>query len=276
VARALRLLFPGAIYHVWSRGNERRAIFRSDDDRHEFLAWLASSVERYGVICHGYCLLDNHYHGLIETPRPNLSDAMRHLNSCYTSAFNRSHSRVGHLLQGRYKSRLVEQGDYLLELVRYIILNPVRTTPPMAPRPEDWPWSSYRALLGLVERPSWLTTAWVLGQFGGDLETARDQLRAFVDSGIGLAPDPRSAFFASEDFIRAKTADLVQIPEIPRAQWQPLRPSLAELFETAAEPIAVAHRTYGYSFREIAEHLGCHYTTVSRRLRVSDYRSKAA
>ena len=276
MARALRLLFPGAVYHVFARGNELGAVFRDDVDREEFLAWLAASVERYGVICHGYCLMDNHYHALVETPRANLPSAMRHLNSCYTSSFNRRHGRVGHLFQGRYGSRLVEKDDYLVWLVRYIALNPVRADPPLARRAEDWEWSSYPALLGVRPAPPWLTTAWVLAQFADDLGEARRQLRAFVDSGLERSLVENDPYFASEEFIRAKTADLPRKPEVPRPHWQPLRPTLEELFSAHEQPIAEAHRTYGYTLREIAEHLGCHYTTVSRRLRVSEYALRVA
>ena len=126
MARPLRLEYPGAIYHITSRGNARADIFLDDSDRELFLSILADTVDHYNWLCHAYCLMGNHYHLLIETPDPNLSLGMRHLNGVYTQTFNRSHKRVGHLFQGRYKAVLVEKGTHLLELCRYIVLNPVK------------------------------------------------------------------------------------------------------------------------------------------------------
>ena len=133
MARPLRIEYPGAVYHVTSRGNARKKIFLDDIDRDEFLATLGWVVERFGWGCHAYCLMDNHFHLLIETPKPNLSLGMRQLNGVYTQRFNRRHKRVGHLFQGRFKAILVERDSYLLELARYIVLNPVRI--PIGDRP---------------------------------------------------------------------------------------------------------------------------------------------
>ena len=126
MARPLRLEFPGAVYHVTSRGNARAAIFLDDEDRPIFLGVLGAVVARFGWLCHAYCLMDNHYHLLLETPDPNLSRGMRQLNGVYTQRFNRRHGRVGHVLQGRFKAILVDRDGYLLELARYLVLNPVR------------------------------------------------------------------------------------------------------------------------------------------------------
>lgn len=123
MARPLRLVYPGALYHITARGNERKEIFRSDDDRSAFLSILAQAVERYRLILHAYVLMSNHYHLLLETEEGNLPLAIRHLNGLYTGYFNRSHRRVGHLFQGRYKAILIEKESYLLELSRYIHLN---------------------------------------------------------------------------------------------------------------------------------------------------------
>lgn len=158
-------------------------------------------------------------------------------------------------------------------------LNPIRVEPPLCPVPEAYAWSSYGALLGLAwallglaSRPDWLTIDWVLGQFGGDYEGARLRLKVFVEEGVTAEP-PRvvaSVYFACGEFIRERTATLEPTPEIPRPYWQPLRPGLDEVFASEADPIAVAYRTHGYTLREIAAHLGCHYATVSRRLRRSE------
>ena len=280
MARPLRVLYPGAVYHVTARGNERRAIFEDDVDRHTFLDQLALAVGRHGLVCHGYCLMGNHYHLLVETPRANLPAGMRHLNGCYAGSFNRRRGRVGHLLQGRYKAELVEKHAYLLALIRYIALNPVRSEPPLGAAPEEYKWSSYRYALGLATRPPWLTVDWVLAQFGDDYGRARARLRAFVEAGRSEeAPAAVGGIYVGgEEFVRAASSRLGPIPEIPREQWQPLRPELEEIFggAGASDPVAVAYRTYGYTLREIAAYLGCHYATVSRRLRRSELPGRQA
>ncbi|MDX8409364.1 MAG: transposase [Mariprofundales bacterium] len=142
MARPLRVEFSGAIYHVTSRGNAQADIYLDDTDRADFLDTLANVIERFGWVCHAYCLMTNHYHLVIETPQANLAQAMRQLNGVYTQRFNRRHHRVGHIFQGRYKAILVEHDVYLLELGRYVVLNPVRAG--MVEGARHWPWSSYR------------------------------------------------------------------------------------------------------------------------------------
>ncbi|MGH7826702.1 MAG: transposase [Candidatus Binatia bacterium] len=175
MARPLRLEFPGAIYHLTSRGNARQKMFFGDGDRELFLNILARVVSRYGWLCHGYCLMENHYHLLVETPKANLSRGMRQLNGIYTQSFNRRHHRVGHLFQGRFKAILVEKECYLLELCRFIVLNPVRVK--SKSQVQAWEWSSYRATAGLAPTREFLTTDWVLGQFGKSRTTAQKRLR---------------------------------------------------------------------------------------------------
>jgi putative transposase len=140
MARPLRLPFPGGIYHVTARGNDRQTIFKGDSDCSLFLIVLATVVARYRVRCHAYCLMSNHYHVLLQTPEGNLSAAMRQLNGVYTQRFNRSHERCGHVLQGRFGAQLVDGQAYLLEVCRYIVLNPVRAG--LVSHPRDWRWSS--------------------------------------------------------------------------------------------------------------------------------------
>ena len=178
MARPLRLEFPGAVYHLTGRGNARQRIFFGDADRQLFLDTLAAVVGRYGWICHAYCLMANHYHLLVETSKPNLSLGMRQLNGIYTQAFNRRHERVGHLFQGRFKAILVEKESYLLELCRYIVLNPIRIDGNALTG--TWKWSSYRATAGLASAPEFLSTDWVLRQFGRDLAQAKKLYREFV------------------------------------------------------------------------------------------------
>lgn len=161
MTRPLRLEFPNALYHVTSRGDRREDIFDDDDDRLRFLEILGTVVTNYHWLCHGYCLMNNHYHLVIETLDSNLSKGMRQLNGVYTQASNRRHKRSGHLFQGRYKAILVDKDPYLLELVRYVVLNPVRAKG-MVRRLEDWPWSSYWAMVGAAPKPAWLTTDCVI------------------------------------------------------------------------------------------------------------------
>ena len=146
MARPLRIEYAGAVYHITSRGNEKKAVFKSDQDRINFLNTLQHVKKRYNWICHAYCLMDNHYHLLIETPDGNLAIGMRQLNGVYTQLFNKLHGRTGHLFQGRYKSILIQKDSHLLEVCRYVVLNPVRAK--MVEAPEAWKWSSYRATAG--------------------------------------------------------------------------------------------------------------------------------
>ena len=267
--RPLRVLYPGAVYHVTARGNERRVVFQDATDYRRFLQQLELVVSRYCWTCHGYCLMGNHYHLLVETPRANLPIGMRHLNGCHGQWLNRRWQRLGHVFQGRYKAEVVEKQPYLLELIRYLALNPIRTTPPLSENPEGYPWSSYRVLLGLEPRPPWLTIDWTLTWFGDEYESARARLRAFVAEDLG-ADSPRPVgglYHGSEQFISRTAPDTGPIPEVPRAHWQPLRPPLSEVFATTDGSITAAYQVYGYTMKEIAQHLGCHYQTVSRHLR---------
>src|SRR3990167_5084236 len=151
MARPIRIEYPGALYHITSRGNEQKSIYVNDSDRRYFIALLEQTLKRFNWICYSYCLMDNHYHLLIETVDPTLSKGMRYLNGVYTQRMNREYSRVGHLLQGRFKAIIVEKESYLLELCRYIVLNPVRAK--LVKMPEEYPWSSYRAMIGVVPHP---------------------------------------------------------------------------------------------------------------------------
>jgi REP element-mobilizing transposase RayT len=245
-----------------------------DRDRAQFLTLLAHVIDRYGWLCHAYCVMDNHYHLLLETPQPNLSQGMRQLNGRYTQAFNRRHRRVGHLLQGRFTAILVEKEAHLLELCRYVVLNPVRAK--MVTHPRLWTWSSYRGTAGETAGPVWLTTDWLLGQFRARQREAQRCYRAFVAEGRG-GPRPweqlqGQIYLGSEAFIAQHQPDRT-IREIPRRQTQATRLPLRAVFQRRdgqARLIAVAYRQYGYRLREIADHLGVHYATVSRRLKQAE------
>lgn len=271
MARPLRLSFPGAVYHVTSRGNARHDIVADDRDRSQWLSLLAHVVDRYGWLCHAYCLMDNHYHLVIETPKPNLSIGMRQLNGRYTQAYNRRHEQVGHVFQGRFTAILVEKDAHLLELCRYVVLNPVRAK--IVSHPRLWVWSSYRATVGETKAPGWLTTDWILSQFGQRGGAAQARYRTFVAEGRG-GPAPweqltGQIYLGSEKFVAQHQPNRV-IRDIPRRQTQAQRPSLETLFERKGDlekTIHQAYRQYGYRLADIADHLGVHAATVSRRLK---------
>lgn len=281
MSRPLRIEFPGAVYHVTSRGNARKKIFLNDDDREAFIDTLAWVVERFGWICHAYCLMSNHFHLLIETPRPNLSLGMRQLNGVYTQRFNRRHKRAGHLFQGRFKAILVERDSYLLELCRYIVLNPVRVH--LVTSADQYPWSSYLATLGTTPAPAGLTTEWVLAQFARTRPVARKRYAAFVAEGVGK-PSPWPALkgqtlLGGEAFIKRMSPLLREqaaVREVPKRQRLAHRPSLKQLFsdmETRAdrnEAIAQAYLKYGYTQAGIASALDLHYATVSRIIKMME------
>lgn len=188
MSRPLRLEYAGAFWHVTARGNERREIFRNDDDRTEFLRILGRTVTLFRWRLHAYVLMGNHYHLLVETPEPTLSRGMRLLNGLYTQGFNRRHRRVGHLFQGRFKAILVEKDAHLLELARYVVLNPVRAG--ITRGASAWPWSSDRATAGIEKAPPWLETAATLESFGAVRSRATEKYRAFVSDGRRSACDP--------------------------------------------------------------------------------------
>ncbi|MBI2985929.1 MAG: transposase [Deltaproteobacteria bacterium] len=276
MSRPLRLEYPGALYHLTSRGNARQEIFLDDTDRGLFLSTLSHVVSRYDWLCHAYCLMDNHYHLLIETPKPNLSLGMRQLNGVYTQAFNRSHRRVGHIFQGRYKAIIVEKEAHLLELCRYVVLNPLRVKSKR--KVADWRWSSYRATAGIETPPESLTVDWVLGQFGRKRRQAQARYREFVREGLEHQPWERlkrQIYLGSEAFIERHTQGVEEIKEVPRVQWRAVRPTLEELFSRQGDKaVEVAYREYGYRLGEIAAYLGVHYATVSRRLKDLEGRKK--
>jgi len=281
MARPLRIEFPGALYHVTSRGNARQKIFRDDEDRETFLVTLAWVVERFGWRCHAYCLMGNHFHLLIETPQPNLSRGMRQLNGVYTQSFNRRHRKVGHLFQGRFKAILVEKDSYLLELARYIVLNPVRAK--MVKTPERYPWSSYRPMLGLDPAPPALTADWILDQFARTKPVARKRYADFVRSGIGQASPwnelKGQVLLGGGAFIEKMAPKLKEsstTAEIPRRQRLLHRPALKMLLAGADsraarnEALARAYLEHGYTLTEIGRAAGLHYATISRIIKAME------
>ena len=283
MARPLRIEFPGAVYHVTSRGNERKAIFRDDRDRILFLDTLKEVSFRYNWLCHAYCLMGNHYHLIIDTPDGNLSIGMRQLNGIYTQKFNKRHGRVGHLFQGRFKGILIQKDSHLLEVCRYVVLNPVRAA--KVQRPGEWIWSSYGATVGRKKAPPCLVTNWVLSQFGSKRKLAQARYRRFVKDGIGgesIWKTVRAhSVFGESDFIDT-LSDYVkgrkQIPEIAKSQRFMNRPSLEDIFISDVlgdkrkrdKSIGEAVFEHGYTQREVADHLRIHFTSVSRILRTKE------
>lgn len=227
MARQLRLEFDGALYHVTARGNARRNIYLDETDREIFLKLLAVEIYQHGWLCYAYCLMDNHYHLLLETPQPNLSRGMRRLNGVYTQTFNRRHQQVGHLFQGRYKSILVDKGSYLLELCRYIVLNPVRAG--AVEHEQDWSWSSYRATVGLGPVPGWLYVSGVLRFFDEKAEDLTNTYCQFVREGVGR-PSPwehlrGQIYLGSESFLEEmeRLSQSRPLDNVPSSQQRPTR-----------------------------------------------------
>ena len=274
MARPLRLELAGALYHVTSRGDGREDIYLSDDDRQAWLEILAQVCERFNWVCHAYCQMSNHYHLVIETPDANLSKGMRQLNGVYTQRFNRSHQRTGHVFQGRFKAILVEKDSYLLELARYVVLNPLRAR--MIRRLNQWAWSSYPATCGQVAKPDWLQTDFILSQFSAQRSRAIAKYSAFVHEGKGLPSVweqlQGQIYLGSEAFVEKMQALIDQRPaltEIPRAQRRALTRALSEFAQQhdRNEAIALAYLSGQHTMAAIAAHFDVHYTTVSRLVR---------
>jgi putative transposase len=275
VARPLRIEFSGALYHITSRGNQRQEIFIDNEDRERFLGILAHTVRRHNWLCHAYCLMANHFHLIIETPNGNLSKGMRQVVGVYTQTYNRRHDKCGHLFQGRYKAILIEREGHLLEVIRYVLLNPVRASATQTPA--EWPWSSYRGTCGTGEVHPCLSVDWVLGNFGSNRQTAVNRLRAFVRDGM-KADNPfhkvrGQIVLGGEHFfemLQPLLKDKSEIGEIPRCQRVAGRPELETLLAAIQgrdgrnAKIVDAVEQWGYSQKEVADRLGLHYSTVSR------------
>jgi len=281
MTRPLRIEFPGALYHVTSRGNAQAAIFLDDIDRNSCLSALGLALRRLNVICHAYCLMSNHFHLLLETPDANLSTAMRQFNSVFTQAFNRRHGRVGHVLQGRFKSIVVDRDAYLLELCRYIVLNPVRAG--MVKEPGSYPWSSYRATAGLDTAPDFLATDWILDQFDEDRQQAREVYQRFILAGLGLESpwkNLKGQFLLGDDALPGQFSPLLKdkgvLKEISRVQRFAGRPALKEILTDTVSrterdaAIFKACREYGYTQTQVAAATGLHYSTVSKIIRKTE------
>jgi len=278
MARPLRIEFEGAHYHITSRGNARQDIFLNKVDRQHFLEYLVRCLDRYQWRCHAYCLMDNHYHLLIETLLPNLSKGVRYLNGSYTQSHNRRHKRVGHLFQGRYKAILVQKEGYLLELARYIVLNPVRAG--MVRSAREWLWSSYRAMSDEITTPHWLTDDTILGYFSLPRDKAIKGYKLFVSEGKDQ-PSPWSSlknqvFLGDDEFVedmQSKLPESFSKQGIPRVQLSIVKRSLTwytQKYKQRDDVIVMAYKSGHYTQIEIGEYFDISHTTVSQVVRRAD------
>lgn len=299
MSRPLRIEYKGAWYHVMNRGAGRRLIYRANAQREYFLALLNDIADTFGVETHAYCLMDNHYHLLLHTPRGNLSAAMRHLNGVYTQHYNRLQGLDGPLFRGRYKAILIDADSYLAQLSRYIHLNPLEAY--IVSKPERYRWSSYRAYLGQDRVPGWLHLQPTLGLFGQ--REPRRRYRAFVEQGVDEELqryygrkhlDPVLAGGAFRKRLARRLGKKGQDPEIPQGKRIVKRPALSAIMTMTpsafgvppkrlteegrgrgnlprAVAMTLARTPGGYPLSEIARAFGVgHYATVSvaaRRLR---------
>ena len=245
MSRPLRIEYPGSLHHVTSRGNAQQNIYLNDGDRELFLRLLGTCVKRFSWILTAYVLMSNHFHLVIQLTEETLSLGMGWLNGEYSRKFNRRHKRVGHLFQGRPDMRLVDKETYGLEVLRYVVLNPVRAA--MVPRPEDYVWSSYRAVIGETPAPEWLAVDDVLVQFGSERLLARAAYRDFVNAAIGQEATlwrnlVGQIYLGSEDWmerVRERVDLKPRASEHPRMQRVVAQPSMAHIVRTVADTLAI-------------------------------------
>jgi REP element-mobilizing transposase RayT len=290
MARPLRIEFPGAVYHVTSRGDRREPIFADDEDRERLLEVLGQAMERFDAQVLAYCLMGNHYHFVLHTRRANLSLLMRHVNGVYTQAFNRRHEKVGHLFQGRFKAILVDRDAYLLAVCRYVELNPVRAR--LVRQPDAWRWSSYRAHARLDGAPDWLDVdglhGYLLGREPGGAADHRRAARQYADL-VTSGADERlwdhalrqQIYLGDEAFVERMQTRIGEkqqsARDIPRAQRRkPVR--LAQLLTQCASREEALYRAYtegGQSMTSIAAEVGLSVSRVSRLIAAEEAKGKA-
>ncbi len=279
MARPLRIEFPGAVYHVTARGDRREPIFVDDQDRDALLNIVGQALARFDAEILAYCLMGNHYHFVLHTRQANLSLLMRQINGVYTQAFNRRHDKVGHLFQGRFKAILVDRDAYLLEVCRYVELNPVAAR--IVKKPQAWPWSSYRAHVGQETAPDWLDTDGLHGHvLGRPVRTAADRIRGarrYAELVASSSKTPlwehalrQQIYLGDETFVERMQAlaepQNSADPDIPRVQRSKAR-SLDQWLSsctTREEALLRAHTESALSMSAIARQLGLSVSRVSR------------
>ena len=280
MSRPLRIEFAGAVHHVTSRGDRRENIFVDDADRAALMAVVAQGLGRFDAQMLAYCLMGNHYHFVLHTRRPNLSLLMRHVNGVYSQHFNRRHGLVGHLLQGRFKAILVDRDAYLLEVCRYVELNPVRAG--LVDDPAAWPWMSYTSHVGLVAGPAWLDTPGLHGYLlGRDVQTPKDVRRAagmyaeWVAAGrnVRLWDNAlnKQVFLGDDAFVERMQALMTPAsqvaPAIPRCQRvtpKTLADWMRECSGNREEALWMAHTRSGLRMTALAAELGLSVARVSQ------------
>ena len=272
MSRPLRIEFAGALYHVTARGDRRKAIYLEEDDFHIFLNILNDVCMQYNWVIHAYCLMTNHYHLLVETPDANLSKGMRQLNGVFSQSINRKYRRVGHLFQGRYKGILVDKDAYLLELCRYIILNPIRAH--MVNSPDEWLWSSWHYTVGYKVSPGWLATDTLLSLFSNKREEAIQEYIRFVKEDVGATiwdNLQQQVFLGDDEFVELQqlkveemTGDLREIPSKQRRKPALLLKQYQEASDSRNEAMLNAYLSGRYTLKEIGDYFGLHYSRVSR------------
>lgn len=291
MSRPLRIEFPGAVYHVTSRGDRREPIYRDDEDRETHLAIIAQAMGRFDAQVLAYCLMGNHYHLVLQTRQANLSRLMRHVNGVYTQAFNRRHAQGGHLFQGRFKAILVDRDAYLVALCRYVERNPVAAG--LAAEVREWPWSSCRAHIGEAGVPAWLDSDGLLGQvLGRPVATQADRRKA-ARKYAGLVEEETAdaasfwqealrgqIFLGDEAFVastQARVAPTLRLSkEVPRAQRRgPF--DLRQHIENGGardEAMLRAYREHGMTMTAIAAALGLSVSRVSRVIKGLEAKDK--
>ena len=275
MARRPRLQFPGAVYHVMSRGNRKNTIFHDALDYARFQDVMRCAVRLYAVRVFAFCLMPNHYHIVLDTPRSNLSDAMQYVNGVFAQKSNKRYHQTGHVFGDRFRSLLIERDGYLKRASRYVVRNPVRAG--IAGRAAEWPWSSYQATAGTERPPEWLTVDWIQWAFKAQhVEQARLRYVAYVNEPKRAAEsrDPRADVYGSAQF-KARVAAAIQERKderlVPRVLITRKRPSLESVFSTTdssrVERDRAIHRCrveHGYRVAEIARFLDVHPSTVCR------------
>jgi len=275
MARPLRIEFADALYHITSRGNEQRSIFRSNRDRETFLLLLGKAAIRFRWSITAWVLMSNHFHLVIQTMEPNLSRGMQWLNSTYANWFNRVHHRCGHLFQGRFKALLIDKEAYFAEVLRYVVLNPVRAN--ICERPEQYRWSSYRATAGLEMAPDWLDIDAVHALFDLDHQPTPDAYREFVLARIGGEDRlweklTNQLYLGTESWVKAMREKVEMKPrstDHPRTQRAVGRPMMHSIIGAVAKiagetPETLRANRSGH-LRELVAWIGWHEGLVTLR-----------
>jgi REP element-mobilizing transposase RayT len=270
MARPLRIEIAGAHYHVMARGNARQNIFHDDEDRQRFLLTVGQTAARLDWVIAAFCLMPNHYHLLLQTRSPTLTRGMRDINGVYSQTFNRRHGRVGHMFQGRYKALLIEEAGYLLQVARYIVLNPVRAA--LCTTPAEWPWSSYRFSAGLEAPPPGCSDAALRVQLGATSAAQATAYVSFVAAGLGEPLPPSSApsgIIGSLAFGREVGRHVGNVShEVPRRERRFERiADYVQRAESRDAAILQIHASGLFTLTEIGEHFGVSCSRVSHIVR---------